>query len=128
MGPCRPDTHNGDVVRAPSVFKNGSVTHRRSEPVTSRQPSVCGGTPPVPRMRNRAATIPVIDSAATTRRTNMNIQRPYPGNLNRQAPTDSSEADIRTKTERTTPQLQGGSDERSIAVTGSFEERETARN
>ncbi len=55
---------------------NGDVAHRRSVPVTSRQPSVCGGTPPVPRMRNRAATIPVIDSAATTRRTNMNMGRP----------------------------------------------------
>jgi len=71
-----PKADNGHIVGPSIVVRSRFAAHRRSEPVTSRHPSVCGGTPPVPRIRNSAATIPVIDSAATTRRTSMNIWRP----------------------------------------------------
>ena len=73
MGARGPDPDDGHIVLLTIVTEEDVVGHRKSVPVTSRQPSVCGGTPPVPRIRNRAATIPVIDSAATTRRTNMNM-------------------------------------------------------
>jgi hypothetical protein len=61
--------------RADTDDSNPWASQRRSGPVTSRHPSVLGGTPPVPRIRNNAATKPVMDRAATTRRTRVNMVR-----------------------------------------------------
>ncbi len=55
---------------------HGQSHQRRSSSVTSRQPPLRGGVPPVPRKRKKVATMPAIEIAATTLRTRVIIGSP----------------------------------------------------
>ena len=67
----------GNMGASGAQTYDGDRHQRRSGPDTSRQPPSRGGTPPVPRKRKKAASIPAIDSAATTLRNNPTMNPGY---------------------------------------------------
>ena len=68
---------SGQMRTGSSKTGQGDSHECSSDSGSSRQPPVCGGTPPWPRRRNRVAINPARPSAAETRRNSVNINAAY---------------------------------------------------